>query len=554
MRMLWALVLNVFLVLLWILRAPLVLLGSFRRRSPVDYVQLRLKGELPYRASSRRRRFLNPRGPTEPDLVPSIEALSQALDELGRDRTLKGIVLVVEGFEGPVAKREAVQALLERFKAKGKRVVGFATQVGNEGYALLATADRIILSSAARLDLRGYAAEANSLGGAFELLGVKAEFIRRGAYKTAPEMFTHRELSDIQRQTLEGFLDERFAALVEALGARPGLTPERARALIDGGPYSARRALKEGLCDGLASEADLTRWAEEGRKVRIENLAVFRRSRRFAAPRWARLRRRPRLGMVALRGMIVDAEGGGIPGGPRVASAPAIRKALAKAAGDRRSRALLLYIDSPGGSALGSELLLEEVKRVAQKKPVVAYFDRVAASGGYMALLGAKEVWAAPHAVAGSIGVFAGKFDLSELLSKVGIRRTVIQRGRNAAIYSSAKSFDQSERLAMEETVEDTYQSFLEHVAAARKLTVAEAHARGEGRVYSGRRAMEARLVDRLGGFEEAAARAMALAGVEGRFDLLTYAPSTSRFGFLNALRSLASASVYALDLSAFEL
>ncbi len=545
MRLLLAVLWNLLLAIGWTFSAPFRLLRCDR---PVDFVQFRIKGSPPYRPV-KRRGWLGKRGATDPDVVGSIHALEEWLKKLVRDPRVQGVVLILDGFEGPSAKREAILEQLNRFKASGKKVVGYATQAGNEAYALLAAADRVILSPAARLDLRGYAAEASSLGGVFELFGVKAEFIRRGAYKTAPELFTHRELSDIQRETLERFLDERYAALVASLVEGRKLPLARAQAAVDGGPYSARKALREGLCDSLGSEADLPQLlGTEAKEARIENSSGYRRSLRLRAPNWARLRRRPKLGVVPLHGMIVDGEGGGVPGGPKMAGAESLRKLISRAASDRKSKALLLYINSPGGSALGSELLLEEVKRAAKKKPIVAFFDQVAASGGYMALLGAKEVWATPHAVAGSIGVFGGKFDLSGLFGKLGIRRTVITRGRNAAIYSSSKSFDESERRAMEETIEDTYQAFLAHVAEGRKMTVEEVHARGEGRVFSGARALEQRLVDRIGGFEEAAARAMELAGGGGKpFDVHAYSPSSSRLSFLRSFQNLLGAGVYAL-------
>ncbi|HZH04493.1 MAG TPA: signal peptide peptidase SppA, partial [Myxococcaceae bacterium] len=355
------------------------------------------------------------------------------------------------------------------------------------------------------------------------------------------------------------FLDERYRSLVQSLVQGRHLSEAEAVRAIDDAPLSARRALERRLCDGLVSESDLPRKlgstpdaSEDDSKTdaRVVTYAEYLQSLRFPPRRWARFRRLPRLGVVPLSGMIVDGEGGGSPLGPKMTGAEGVKKAIARAARDRRTRALLLYVTSPGGSALGSELLLEEVKRAAKKKPVVAFFDQVAASGGYMAVLGAKEIWATPHAVAGSIGVFAGKFDLSGLLGKFGIHRTVITRGRNAGIYSSAKPFDESERRALEESVEDTYQAFLAHVAAARGMSVEEVHARGEGRVFSGTRALEQRLVDRLGGFEEAGARALELAGASARqFDVITYSPAMPRFAFLRALQSGASAGIYSLDL-----
>jgi protease-4 len=207
----------------------------------------------------------------------------------------------------------------------------------------------------------------------------------------------------------------------------------------------------------------------------------------------------------------------------------------------------LLYINSPGGSALASELILEEVRRVALRKPVVAYVDRVAASGGYLVAMGANEFWADPHALGGSIGVYAGKFDFSQLMERVGVKREVLARGLRAARFSPSRPFSKSEEEALEAAIDEIYGDFLEAVAKARKKTVEEVRVHAEGRVFSGRRAMSAGLVDKLGGFEDAARRAMDLAKVpKRRFELSLHRPS-ARVSLGRVLAQVMSGQVYAL-------
>jgi protease-4 len=205
---------------------------------------------------------------------------------------------------------------------------------------------------------------------------------------------------------------------------------------------------------------------------------------------------------------------------------------------------------------VASEIILEAVQRVAKKKPVIAFVDRVAASGGYMAALGAKEIWATPHAVVGSIGVFAGKFDVSGLLEKLGVHRTLITRGENAGIFSPTRGFTEHERASMEAEVEEIYQAFLEHVAKARGRTKEEIHQLAEGRVYSGTRALGVGLVDKTGGFEEACRYAMDLAKVpaEQRFDLRFFGGADRRFSLLKLLMEGAHAGVYAFCPTAWDL
>jgi protease-4 len=320
-----------------------------------------------------------------------------------------------------------------------------------------------------------------------------------------------------------------------------------------------------GLIDGLCHEVDLPARlagqadtkdpeadeAEEG----LEPLASYMARLPWPQVRWRPLRPRPRLAVVPVSGMIVPGKGGaGL--GPEFAGSDTVVKALRAAARDRRSKAVVLYVSSSGGSSLASELILEAVRRVARKKPVLAFVDRVAASGGYMAMLGAKEIWATPHAIVGSIGVFAGKFDTSGLMDKLGVHRTLLTRGANAGIFSSTRGFTEHERALMEAEVEETYQSFLEQVAQARGRTKEEIHALGEGRVYSGLRARAVGLVDNTeGGFEDACRRAMDLAQVPaGPFDVRIFAGAERRFSLLRLLLSYSRAATYAFCPTAWSL
>jgi protease IV len=174
--------------------------------------------------------------------------------------------------------------------------------------------------------------------------------------------------------------------------------------------------------------------------------------------------------------------------------------------------------------------------RFAARKPVVAYTDRVSASGGYLASLGARELWAGPHSVVGSIGVFAGKFDAQELFSRLGIHQTAFTRGEQAGLGTLSRPLTAAERSALERDVDETYRRFVERVARSRKMTVAQVLERAEGRVFTASAALAQGLVDRLGTFEEAGARALELAGVPaGPFALAVHGLPKNRFG-LSAL------------------
>ncbi|MFY0567567.1 signal peptide peptidase SppA [Archangium lansingense] len=554
MRLLVIPLINLLVLLRVLLSLPFRLLGA---RSRPAYVRFRLAGNPPYRERPRRSRLplgLGGQSRPEPATVTSLEGFRKALEVLAKDEKVKGILLVMEDLEVPPAKREVLVKLLEGFRAAGKRVVAWAVSVDNLGYQVMCAADEVLLSPAGRLELVGFAAEATTLGEGLGRLGIKAHFFRRGAYKTAPELFTHARVSDIERQTVESFLDERYVDLVDSVARGRRRTLEEVRAWIDAGPYSAKRAMAGGLIDGMCDEADLPArlGAKEDEDEGLEPMPMYLARLPWPPVRWRPLRPRPRLGVVPVSGMIVPGKGAA----GRMAGSETVVKALRSAARNRSVKAVVLYVASPGGSAVASELMLEAVQRVAKKKPVIAFVDQVAASGGYMAALGAKEIWATPHAVVGSIGVFAGKFETSELMEKLGVHRTLITRGEVAGIYSSSRGFTERERALMEAEMEETYQAFLEHVAKARGRTTEEIHALGEGRVYSGTRALGVGLVDKLGGFEEACRHAMGLAKVpaEQRFDLQMYGGPDRGFSLLKLLLGGASAGTYAFCPTAWSL
>ncbi|MFP2930738.1 signal peptide peptidase SppA [Pyxidicoccus sp. 3LG] len=238
-----------------------------------------------------------------------------------------------------------------------------------------------------------------------------------------------------------------------------------------------------------------------------------------------------------------------------MASSETVVKALRAAGRDRRAKAVVVHVNSPGGAPLASEQMLEAVQRVARKKPVIAFVDQVCASAGYMVAIGAKEVWATPRAVVGSIGVFAGKFEAAELMERLGVHRTVIARGENAGLFSNSRGFTPHERATLEADVEEAYQAFLGHVAKARGRTKEEIHALAEGRVYSGTRGKDVGLVDRVGGFEEACRHALTLAKVPAeRFEIRTYGAPARRFSLLKLLMGAARAQVHALCLTSWSL
>ena len=251
MGALFAAIFNVVLAVLAILTLPLRLLRG--RRRP-EYVQFRLKGDPPYRRRlGLGRRWLARR--EERGQVSSLEELSAQLSDLAGDPKVKGALFIIDDLSVPPAKREALAGLFEILRRAGKEVVAYGLAAANTEYELMCAADRVVVAPIGRIELVGFAAEATAVGAALDRLGVQAQFVRRGDYKTAPEVFTHAHVSDIQRQTIEGFLDEQYSRLVEAISKGRGLLAPQARECLPPRVTSCRPASRDGAGSRAATSA-----------------------------------------------------------------------------------------------------------------------------------------------------------------------------------------------------------------------------------------------------------------------------------------------------------
>ena len=548
MRIIWAGFYNFIQLVLATLAIPFkLLLGK-----PVTaYVYYRLKGDPAYRKSMTRGRSLfRRRERKRSGLVVDLQLWQEQLNLLSIDPKVEGMVLEFDGLEVSAAKRDAIGQIIRRFKAAGKKSVAFAVTFSNAEYALACQCDRIVLAPGGRVELTGYSAELTALGDALKHLGVGAHFVRRADYKTMPELFTHREPSPAQKQTAEAIIDQRYLGLLRSLVEGRKFQEAEAKRKIDLGPYGSKRALTEGLCDAVASRSELP--SCDDRTTPDEAMTSFEawvRKRAFYYRKFLPLKRRSTLAIIPLDGMIVQGDGGMTPLGKSCGSTELI-DALRKVRRSSTVKAAVLYVRSPGGGAVASDLILEEIKKLAKEIPVVAYFDQVAASGGYLVSLGAQEMWADSTAVVGSIGVFAGKFEFSELFKRWGIHRSIIQRGDNASRMSASRPFTQHEKTSLEAEVEEIYQSFVEEVARARRRNKDEILNLAQGKVYTGDQALAVGLVDGLCDFEGACRRAIELAkSPTDDFKLKMFTPAARRGSIISSLLQFNRSMIFTLDL-----
>ncbi len=470
-----------------------------------------------------------------------LEAL-RVLEAAAVDDRVAGVLLRLSGAPHGLAAAMSLRRAVDRLRAAGKRVAAYGDRVGLAEYWVGCGAEALWLPETGSVHLVGLRSEGLFLSRLLERLHVRPEVVRVGSHKTAAETFTRESMSPEAREQVEGYFDECFGQLVDAVAAGRGLEPDAVRARIDGGPYGAAAAVEAGLADGGLYpdqvEARRAEWVpdscdpdEEAGRPRLLDATVYD-GVHASDPGWRPLGRDlPHIAYVAATGAI--RKGPGLSG----ISADALRVQLERLRRDDSVRGVVLRIASPGGDALASDLLWRGVRRVQEHKPVVVSMGEVAASGGYFAAVGAGTVLAEAATLTGSIGVVGGKLNLEGLYERLGIGRDAVERGQRAGMLSETRGFTPDERAAVRAEMEAIYDVFLRRVAEGRELSRSEVERVAQGRIWSGVRARALRLVDALGGPLEALHEVRARAGIaeSERFVLDVY----PKLAPLEGLRSL---------------
>jgi protease-4 len=430
-----------------------------------------------------------------------------------RDDPSVGALLVrVDGVPFGAGRVEELRALLARVRQR-KPVLVYLSGGGTREYWLASAASAVAAPPSAPLMINGLASTRLYFRDLLARLGVGVEVVRAGAYKSAMEPFVRTGPSPEAKEATGAILDDLYARFVADVAEARRLAPEKVRALVDQGLLTSDEAKAAGLLDATVWPDELARWAGEVAGRRLGDPQEYRPEPVRPAQRWGRP---PVVELIRLAGVIARGEGGGGPlGEDPIAGAGAVAAALHRAADDPEVRAIVLRIESPGGDALASDLVWREVVRARQKgKPVVASMGDVAASGGYLVAAGADAIVAEPSTLTGSIGVFAAKPDLAGLLAKLPVQRDATVRGDKAQLRSVLRPWSEGERAAVQKQIDAFYAVFLDRVAEGRKLSRAEVEAVAAGRVWTGRQALERRLVDRLGTLTDAVALARERAGL----------------------------------------
>ena len=435
-------------------------------------------------------------------------AVSLRLHQLAEDPTLEVLVLKLHGLDGvSLGRVEGLRARVAEIRAHGKKVLFWLESGGDTDYYLATSGDRIYALPQASLEINGLASTHIYLRGLLDKIGVQPEFVKIGEYKSAPEQFTNTSASEASAEETNALLDDEYSRYVNAVSAARGLSPDKVREILNRGVFTSDMALDAGLVDGLSGSGpalDKPIESLAGHPLMLEHTGPTDRvPTRWGVP--------PRIGLVEIAGDIVGGDQGATH---RVAAAEHVVRELRIAAEDPSIRAVVLRVESPGGDVAASELIWQAVKELRERKPVVASFGDVAASGGYYVACGANLIVAEPSTLTGSIGVFAGKADLSKLLGFLGVSTQVFKRGDRADFYSLVRSWTADERQVAQNMVQRMYDVFLDRVAAGRGLKREQVDAVARGRVWTGAQAKDRGLVDVLGDLDVALARARQLGGL----------------------------------------
>ncbi|MBN1845298.1 MAG: signal peptide peptidase SppA [Sedimentisphaerales bacterium] len=460
----------------------------------------------------------------------SIIDLQQTLQRAGEDASLAGLIVSIENPSIGWAQVSELRSAIAQLRRQGKKAYAYAESLDQGTYLLATACDSICLTPTGYVMLTGLSGQSIYFKGLFDMLGLKADFIQMGDYKGAAEPFTRTEPSEFERRQMDEIFDSLFDEFIQTICRGRDLNRPRVEELIDNGPYTARAAREAGLIDRVLYRDDFLDYLAEQNGAPVDLRTDYNQPRQIPAKLdnpfalmgilQEMLTGPPEppgdaIAICYINGPIMDGDSVEDLFGSVIGSRT-IRLALDRAQNNPDIKALVLRIDSPGGSATASDIIYRAIGKLAETKPVIVSMGDVAASGGYYIACGAPMILAEPTTITGSIGVVGGKFVFGGLLDKIGISSYAYRRGQNAGLFSLTEPFSPQQRLRITRMMRETYDIFLQRVDQSRGEKLQEPLADlAQGRIYTGARALELGLIDQLGGLQDAIRLAARQANIE---------------------------------------
>ena len=464
------------------------------------------------------------------DISPHLHRIIERLDKAATDSRVKGVVLSIESPAIGRGRAEELRAAIGRIRKAGKPVAAHLIGADPVHYMVAAACNTVAMPPAATLEITGVRTEVTFFKTMLDKLDVDAEILQVGEFKGAGEPLTRTSMSPQLRAQYEQFVGDLYEQLVEGIAADRKLPVDEVRTLIDTGVFTPEAAVEAKLIDAVAYEDEVVsglagrlkidepKVARDYAEQKLDNdfsgiAGLVKLVELLSGQKQAAAAGKDKqIAIVYLTGEIKEGKGKDELLGGGSAGSESVIKAIREAAKNDKVAAIVLRIDSPGGSALASDLIWREAERTT--KPVVASLSDTAASGGYYVAVAADKIVAAPGTLTGSIGVVGGKIAIGKAMEKYGVHTDVVAKGRNAGWLSMQTPFTDHEREVFLATMKDVYRLFTSKVAAGRKLDMEKLATLAEGRVFTGRMAKDLGLVDRLGTLEDAVDEAKKLAGI----------------------------------------
>ncbi len=489
--------------------------AAFRKSEPTirdnSVLTLRVAGSLPdYSPDDPFKKYFG--GPDQ-----SLTGLVMQFKKAKTDKRIKAILLDVNLSGVGWGKAEEIRDAITDFRSSGKPVYAYIEFGLNKEYYIATACDKIIVPPPGELFINGLAADVMFFRGSLDKLGIYPDIFQIGKYKSAGDMFTQKQMTDAHREYINSMLDDLYGRFVDTIAQSRHKTPDEVRALIDNAPYSGAKAKEVGLIDDVLYRDDVEKELKKrlGYKDTDEFVAVRGSEYRDVSPESLGLNKGERIAVIYASGDIGSGSSANSPSGEQSIGSDTVAKALNDAAADKTLKAIVLRVDSPGGSGLASDIIWHAVEAANQKKPVVVSMSDVAASGGYYISASASKIIAQPSTITGSIGVVAGKPVMRGFYDWLGISNEYVLRGKTAGMFRETEKFSDEERAKFEAWIKDTYYNdFVPKVAKGRNKDAQSIDAVGQGRVWTGAQAKDRGLVDDFGGLDKAIEVAKQLAKI----------------------------------------
>jgi protease-4 len=464
------------------------------------------------------------------DLGVDLRKTMARLEKAAEDKSVAGVILQIDSYPGR-GKLNELRSSIKRVQAQGKKVYAVLEAAMGPQYELAAACDEIIIPESGEVLLPGVRAEFAFYKDLLGKIGVEADMMHVGDYKGAAEPYTRDSLSEPVRKNMTALIDDFYDEMLTSIAKERGLQVEDVRKAVDRGLLMAAEAKEAGLVDRVMYPDEFREELEEDYKtdklVYVENYAKKKVDTDFSGPMgMMKLFQtilgegsgkggddQPKVAIVYAVGPIMTGESQSSVLGGSVMGSKTIVEALKEAAKDESVKAIVLRVDSPGGSALASDLIWRQTQAI--DKPIVASMGDIAASGGYYISMGADRIFAEPGTITGSIGVVGGKMCMKGLYDKIGMATESIARGENSGMFSETAKFSESERKVVEKMMKDIYDQFTTKAAKGRNLDKDELEKHAGGQVFTGRVAKRNGLVDEIGTLRDSIQSAKRLAGLD---------------------------------------